>query len=168
MEVEIPLFPSLVPPSVSDACLLTIGATPLPVQVGGGVSEADLGGLGGQLVLGPTGTLTLTGTPVAPAFGSSDLSDVITALQELQAGGEARVWPLAQSCDQGTSTTVIHGFVVARVAEVIPPTLPIEPLRFRLQPAMRIVNTAVTDDTRLGGNAYLLPNPYVVKVRLVR
>lgn len=168
MEVEIPLSLLPIPPLTSDGCILTIGATPLAMQVTQGISDADLAGFGGALVLGPTGTLTLTGTPVAPMFGSMDLNELVAALQGLQASGEARIWPLAQSCDFGTSTAVLHAFVVARVTEVIPPTLPIEPLRFRLQPAMRIVNTAVTDDTRLGGSAYLLPNPYVVKVRLVR
>lgn len=169
-EMTFAVNPVGLPQGVS-ICLLGIGpgATDNDVfldQVRDGMRTVDLPG--GEFVLAPgtnTQTVSLTGSPLTLA----QLNTLLLRLQAISNSGEARIWPLLRSCDSLiTNTAVVHGFVAARIANV---TLQMQPggptITVVIQPAMIATATAVTEiRTMPPGPPYLVPNPYVVKIRL--
>ena len=75
-----------------------------------------------------------------------------------------RIWPLVSSIDSNGMAHVT-AFVAARIVDIQTPSG--GPIQVRLQPTMFSVPLALTD-ARRATSAYLVPNPYLARVRLVR
>jgi hypothetical protein len=152
-----------------NACLLQLGAQDLAAlahQLVVGVSRDDLRLFGGELVLGPNNRLVVPGTPHGPAAGSSDLRALRQALQQLQAHGTPRIWPLCSAIDGSVHMPVLSGFVAARVAHVSD-AQDADSLTFVLQPCVIARPDAVTDAARRRAGGISIVNRYICKVRLV-
>jgi hypothetical protein len=168
-EITVELAVAGGPDSMANGCLLHVGTTDLAgvsSQVRDGIGAEQLQGLGGQFALGAGNLLTVPGTVEGPGFGSAEASDLRDSLDLLRQSAVPRVWPLYRSVDASAGTAVLAGFVAARVVRVEPDALG-QPLKFTLQPALLAVPSSLTDPARRGVGGTLIPNPYVIKVRLV-
>ncbi len=142
----------------ANVAVLNLGVTAqadIDNQILNGVTADQLPG--GQLVV-PT---TVPGSPVGPAFPSPDLAALVATLVQLQTSGQPRIFPLYTVAAPGA--VQLSGFVVARVALVVPPPDANTPLAFTLQPTMIAATaTALTDPSQP------VRNPYVCKIRVVQ
>jgi hypothetical protein len=153
----------------ANGAVLTVGigtAVDLAAQVLDGITAEHLQSLGRQMVLDANNQLLVSGLTISDPSGSDGLAAISAGLMKLQATAEKRVWPLYRVSEEHADAVVVAGFVAARVVQV-QPLQDGQPLTFTLQPTMMAVSTAVTDPTRRGVNGAPVPNPYVVKVRLV-
>jgi hypothetical protein len=151
-------------PSTSNGYLLTMGSGTTTAQVTAGVSAADLSAQGDTLALDANNEVLLPGTALGPAMNSNDYAALTAGLEQLRQAGLPRIWPLVSSIDVN-GTAHVTAFVAARVVRIQAPAG--GPLQVRLQPAMLSVPLALTDAAR-AGSAYLVPSPYLARVRLVR
>lgn len=164
IQVQLQLQPSG-DPTQSNIYLLQIGTGSPGPQIAAGVTAAELQPLGGQLALdSTTNQLPLPAEALGPDMSTTGYTAIRDALQTLQQSGEARVWPLVRF-DSGTSEALLTAFVAARVINITEPAG--GPLQLTLQAATRSTPQALTDAARRS-SAYLLPNPYVARARLVR
>jgi hypothetical protein len=153
----------------TNAVILNFGAgTPAATagQIRTGLTPPDLQNQGGELLLGPTNTVLLPGSPATPASGSPGFVALQQSLMHLQMTAEQRIWPLYRQSSFQTGVTTVSGFVAARVVQVN--AVPGGPLTFILQATMLATPDAVTDFTRRGVGGVNITNPYVVKIRLVQ
>ncbi len=152
-------------PVLSNGYLLTVGSGTTTAQVTAGVSAEDLSSRNHQLVLDANNQILLPGTALGPDPSSTDFTNLVAGLQQLQTANLPRVWPLVSFVD-ASGTAHVTAFVAARVVDVLIPQNG-GPLQVRLQPTMFSVPLSLTDASRVG-SAYLLPNPYVARTRVVR
>jgi hypothetical protein len=142
----------------ANVAILNLGVTTqadVNDQILNGITADQLPG--GQLVV----PATVPGLPVGPAFASPDLLSLIATLNQLKASAQPRIWPLYTGV--GAGQVQLSGFVVARVANVLPPVNPNVPLLFTLQPTMMAATaTALTDPS------VAVRNRYVCKIRVVQ
>jgi hypothetical protein len=150
-----------------NASLLQLGTndlTGLAQQLIVGVTAAQLQNVGGQLILGGNNnTLIVPGTPWQPGSGANGSGYLLQVLQQLQAQGQPRIWPLYSGYDSHTQMPILRGFVAARVANVDVDGNGSK-TSFTLQPCLLAVASAVTDASHRGGG---VPTRYLCKVRLV-
>jgi hypothetical protein len=151
-------------PTTSNAYLLTIGSGTTTAQVTAGVSASDLSAQNKQLVLDANNEILVPGTALGPDMSSSDYAALTAGLEQLRQAGLQRIWPLVSSIDAG-GTAHVTAFVAARIVRIQAPAG--GPLQVRLQATMFSVPLALTDASRVG-TAYLVPSPYVARVRLAR
>jgi len=141
--------------------------TGLSQQLAAGVTAAQLQAFGGQLVLQPNNNqLSVPGSSVGPAFGTSDATLLYQTLVQLQAQATPRLWPLFCGTD-GAGQPILCGFVAARVVTVAP-LVANQPLTFVLQPTMVSSPFAVTNAAQRGVGGIAITNPYICKVRVVQ
>jgi hypothetical protein len=145
----------------------TSSATEVANQLTNGVRPLDLKPFGGQLVLGANNQLLLPGSTTGPVPGSPDFVALLTSLSLLQSTGDQRIWPLYTGVDPSSSEIIVSGWVAARVAQVL-----VDPnsgaLIFTLQATMLASPHAVTHYNSNGVGGINVPNPYIVKIRLVQ
>lgn len=146
----------------TNAFLLRIGpglpeTTTFLNQVTTGLDVADLPP-NGQLLLDPI--TNVVSIPLLTTLNAAELTDLANRLSAIRDTGEVRIWPLVVSESMGS--TVVHAFVAARIANV--QTVPT--FAVTIQPAMIAAYTAITEVRN--PPPYLVPNPYVVKVRLAQ
>lgn len=151
----------------STVAILTLGSGNVATQITGGITEDELAATSGVLALDATHTLDVPGTRLGPADGSGEYNAIRDALLSLIGTGEARIWPLVSDVNDLGGTATINAFVVARVMEVVEPSLPTDPLQIRLQPSLLVVPYAMTDFAR-SGVSHLLPSPYLARPRVIR
>jgi len=123
-------------------------------QINSGISEADLAYFGGELSLGPDGTLDLNGDTGLSAAIKDDLEAIV---------GQARAIPLFnQVTGPGDNATfTIVGFAGIRIMEV-KLTGPMNKKRVVIQPAFVVDDAVITSPG--SGSSYFVYEP----VRLVR
>ncbi|MER3414822.1 MAG: hypothetical protein C4297_01220 [Gemmataceae bacterium] len=178
VEVLIPLQGTSAP---SEAVFLQLAAmqwSDVSRQIGSGVTQQDLADYGAQFVLRSDLTLPVVATAHGPAQGSSELSLVQQALDQVAARAEPRVWPLfvsytADPAQPGigdeNGTAIVTGFVAARIVHVQTQDdgHGNHYLRLVLQPTMLGLSTLVTDSQyrlQQGADTW---NRYLAKLRLV-
>jgi hypothetical protein len=152
----LPTDPKQLP--AANVAILSLGVTTqadVNNQILNGITADQLPG--GQLVV----PATVPGKALGPGFGSPDLLSLIGTLNQLHTSAQPRIWPLYTGV--GAGTVQVSGFVVARVASVVPPVDANMPLLFTLQPTMMAATaTALTDPSQP------VRNRYVCKIRVVQ
>src|SRR5262249_50738601 len=92
-----------------NGCVLRLGVS----SVSDSAARVDLGGTGAArgngLLLDPSNNRRAVQTPA----GGTNFATLAGALTTLRDSGEARVWPLYESCDPNTNKAVLRGFVAA-------------------------------------------------------
>lgn len=156
-----------------NAALLQIGSVPgvaeLCAQIENGVSKQDLLDFGQPFVLAPPDNeLIVPGTLLGPDATEPEFDDLQTCLQNLQASGAPRIWPLFSGFDSD-GHAIVNGFVAARVVDVQVVNDGVDVLKLTLQPTLMSSPTTVTDPDRtaLPGQRPIL-NPFVTRVRFVK
>lgn len=164
IDVEVQLLPGG-NPTLSNGYLVSIGTTPIAMQVTGGISADDLTATNGVLSLDANNQLLLPASALGPPQVSPAYTQLVNAFAQLRDSGAVRVFPLVSTANVPPADSFINAFVAARVVRIQEPVG--GPLRIRLQPAMLLEPKAITDPARRG-SAHLLPSPYIARTRLVR
>jgi hypothetical protein len=153
VETGVPLGNLTIQIGSADTSYLEIGTSDesdfeFQLSAAGGVSTANLAGLGGQFYIDYFAGLNV---PVLDGVTATDLKP---ALETLKTDGHARIWPLFASTTGTTagSTTNVTRLVAAKVIAVTdvtdPMTMAVTGVQITLQPSFLSAPAVLTDSAR--------------------